>query len=143
MAETLRAMMQDQFSVTGTIMHGKQLGRTIRFPTANLQCPICDDLPPNGVHIAVMEVFSGPYAGQVFPCVLNQGHQPTAPSGITTVEAYVLDFSGDLYDAEAKMTYLHFLRPETRFPSLEALKNQLARDAQTAREYFDQHNLFM
>ena len=143
MTDILRALMQDRFSVSGTIMHGKQLGRTIGFPTANLECPMVDDLPPNGVHIAVMEVYTGTYAGEIFPCVLNQGRQPTAPSGIATVEAYVLDFSGDLYDAEVKMTYLHFLRPETRFPSLDELKNQLARDALTAREYFNHHKLFL
>ena len=129
--------------IKGTIVHGKQLGRTIGFPTANLHCPTCDELPPNGVHIAVMEVYTGTYAGQVFPCVLNQGHQPTAPSGIATVEAYVLDFSGDLYDAQVKVTYLHFIRGETRFPSLADLKAQLAHDAQTAREFFRQHHLFI
>ena len=124
------------FSISGTIMHGKHLGRTLGFPTANLECPARPDLPPSGVYIAVMEVFSGTFAGQKLPCVLNQGRQPTAPSGITTVEAHVLDFSGDLYDAQVTMNYIHFLRPERKFDSLDALKAQLALDVQQARDYF-------
>lgn len=137
MNQTLRALTRDRFSVSGKIRRGKQLGRTIGFPTANLECPTCVNLPPNGVHIAVIEIFSGAYAGSIYPCVLNQGQQPTAPSGTSTVEAYLLDFSGDLYDADVTMTYLEFIRPETRFPSLEALKAQLCADVQTTRKYFD------
>ena len=124
------------FSLSGIVIHGKHLGRTLGFPTANLACPVRADLPPIGVYIAAMEIFTGPYAGQTLPCVLNQGKQPTAPSGITTVEAYVLDFSGDLYDAQVAMHYLHFLRPEQKFESLDALKAQLALDVQHTREYF-------
>jgi len=136
MTDAIRTPVQAYFSVSGEIMHGKHLGRTIGYPTANLECPVCPDLPSNGVHIAVMEIRTGTYAGQHFPCVLNQGHQPTAPSGIATVEAYVLDFSGDLYGAQVTLLYLHFLRPETKFASLDALKAQLALDAQQARDYF-------
>lgn len=136
MTDTIRTPVQENFSVSGEIMHGKHLGRTLGFPTANLECPTGADLPPNGVHIASMEIFTGPYAGQTLPCVLNQGRQPTAPSGIATVEAHVLDFSGDLYGAQITLRYICFLRPETKFASLDALKAQLALDAQRAREYF-------
>lgn len=124
------------FSLSGTVIHGKHLGRTLGFPTANLACPARPDLPATGVYIAAMEVFTGPYAGQTLPCVLNQGKQPTAPSGITTVEAFVLNFSGDLYNAQVTMHYLHFLRPEQKFESLDALKAQLALDVHHASEYF-------
>ena len=127
---------EECFSVTGEIIHGKHLGRTLGYPTANLPRPEGVELPPNGVHVATMTVFTGPYAGQVFPCVLNQGSQPTAPSGRATVEAYIPGFSGDLYGAQVRVDYLKFTRPEQKFESLDALKAQLARDTETALDYF-------
>ena len=129
----------ETYSVSGEIIHGKHLGRTLGYPTANLLRPESDDLPPNGVHIALMHIFTGTYAGKVFPCVLNQGSQPTAPSGTATVEAYIPDFSGDLYGAEVRVDYLRFTRPETKFASLDVLKAQLAKDTQDALDYFAAH----
>ena len=72
---------EECFSVTGEIIHGKHLGRTLGYPTANLPRPEGVELPPNGVHVATMTVFTGPYAGQVFPCVLNQGSPPRPAAG--------------------------------------------------------------
>ena len=139
MYDTLRALAEVQFTTSGEIVHGKHLGRSIGFPTANLRCLARDDLPPNGVYIAMLRIDSGEYSGCTLPCVLNQGHQPTAPSGIATIEAYIPGFSGDLYNAHATITYLRFLRAEQRFPSLEALKAQLARDTQQTCDYFAEH----
>lgn len=120
--------------ITGVIVHGKQLGRTIGFPTANIQP---DDpsmvTAENGVYVAVISIPGHP--GRL-PCMLNQGTHPTAPEGPPTIEAHILDFSADVYDRRAEVEYLSFLRPEQRFPSLAALKDQLRTDMEKTREYF-------
>ena len=116
----------------GRIVTGKQLGRTLGFPTANLAPDVLpDSLPENGVYAALLWLDGVPY-----PCVLNQGRHPTVPEGPPTIEAHILDFQGDIYGREAEVEYLHFLRPEVRFASLEALKAQIAADSRAAREYF-------
>ena len=99
---------EECFSVTGEIIHGKHLGRTLGYPTANLPRPEGVELPPNGVHVATMTVFTGPYAGRVFPCVLNQGSQPTAPSGRATATVSSTDekvSSSVLGSLETKVAY--------------------------------------
>lgn len=141
MIEKIRALAEENFSISGEIIQGKRLGRTIGFPTVNLECPVRDDLPANGVHIAVVEVFTGPYAGNVYPGVLNQGHQPTAPSGMPTIETHIPNFSGDLYGAQVTITYIRYLRPEKKFPSLDALKAQLALDTKAACDFFAENGL--
>ena len=120
--------------ITGEIVHGKHLGRTIGFPTANLQ----PDNPAevtgqNGVYVAKIEIegYPGP-----LPCMLNQGTHPTVPEGPATIEAHILDFGDDIYGLRATIDYLKFLRPEQKFPSLDALKSQLHADLETTREYF-------
>lgn len=120
--------------IQGTIVRGKQLGRTIGFPTANLQpdCPECV-AAPNGVYVARIAVEGYP---EPLPCMLNQGTHPTAPEGAPTIEANIFDFGDDIYDRRAEIEYLRFLRPERRFPSLQALKCQLEADRNAAKEYF-------
>lgn len=141
MIEKIRAPAEVRFDISGEIVQGKQLGRTIGFPTVNLICPERDDLLPNGVYIAAIEIFTGAYAGHIYPCVLNQGHQPTAPSGMPTVEAHIPHFSGDLYGAQVTITYIRYLRPEVKFPSLDALKAQLAVDTKAACDFFADNDI--
>ena len=140
MNDKLLALREIDFQITGTIIHGKKLGRQLGYPTANLECPAGKALPQNGVYIAVIDFLTGNYAGESFPCVLNQGLQPTAPSGAVTVEAHIPDFSGDLYGAQARVTYLRFIRPETRFASLDELKAQLLLDTQAACGFFAENH---
>lgn len=122
--------------ISGTIVRGKQLGRTIGFPTANLQP---DDpaavTAKNGVYVAVITVEGYPEPMQ---CMLNQGSHPTAPEGAPTIEAHIPDFSDDIYGRRAEIEYLHFLRPERKFPSLDALKQQLHNDLEATKNYFRQ-----
>ena len=120
--------------ISGIIVHGKQLGRTIGFPTANLQ----PDAPAavtadNGVYVARIAIEGYPAP---LKCMLNQGSHPTAPEGAPTIEAHILDFADDIYDRRAEVEYLVFLRPERKFPSLDALKEQLKADLERTRTYF-------
>ena len=120
--------------ISGIIVHGKQLGRTIGFPTANLQ----PDAPAavtadNGVYVARIAIEGYP---EPLKCMLNQGSHPTAPEGAPTIEAHILDFGDDIYGRRAEVEYLVFLRPERKFPSLDALKEQLKADLERTRTYF-------
>ena len=104
------------FTVSGEVTRGKQLGTQLGFPTANLRYDMRPGLwPDDGVYVGAALV-----KGTLYLCVLNQGRHPTAPEGIPTVEAHLLDYSGGaLYGEKIVLEYLHYLRPETAFSSLE------------------------
>lgn len=121
------------YTLVGQVVSGQQLGRTIGFPTANLQLPSEKFLPQHGVYAVQVHSPSpsslhGPLLG-----VMNIGQRPTV-NGITrTVEIHLLDWDGDLYGQTLIVSLEHFLRPEQKFASLEALKTQIQTDCLTAR----------
>ncbi|HIR06669.1 MAG TPA: riboflavin kinase [Candidatus Pullichristensenella stercoripullorum] len=122
--------------ITGVVAAGKRIGRTLGFPTANILPDEGCALPSqNGVYAALLTLADG----RALPCVLNKGRHPTLPEGAATVEAFVLDFTGDLYGQRVRVDFLAFLRPETRFPDKEALRAQIARDTENARAWFAAH----
>ena len=122
--------------ITGVVAAGKRIGRTLGFPTANILPDEGCALPSqNGVYAALLTLADG----SALPCVLNKGRHPTLPEGAATVEAFVLDFTGDLYGQRVRVDFLAFLRPETRFPDKEALRAQIARDTENARVWFAAH----
>jgi riboflavin kinase / FMN adenylyltransferase len=118
------------FSIFSTVIEGNKLGRTLGFPTANLR-PECEQLPPNGVYAVQTTV-----NGKRHPGVANIGVRPTVAKANAELllEAHLFDFAGNLYGQDAEVHFLHFLRAEQKFPSLEALKAQIAADAARARE---------
>ena len=119
--------------ITGTVERGKQLGRRLGFPTANIRPDEGCALPPeNGVYAAAIWL-AGEDAAR--PCMLNQGVHPTVPEGKPTVEANLLDYDGDLYGRRVRVEYLRFLRPERRFDGLEALRAQLTRDRRAVADW--------
>jgi riboflavin kinase/FMN adenylyltransferase len=119
------------YSLTGEVVSGQQLGRTLGFPTANLQLPLEKFLPAKGVY-AVRVTGAGtadsPAAG-----VMNIGIRPTVAGGQPTAEVHLLDWSADLYGKTLTVTLEHFLRPEQKFSSLDALKAQIHADCAAAR----------
>ena len=122
--------------ITGVVAAGKRIGRTLGFPTANILPDEGCALPSqNGVYAALLTLADG----RALPCVLNKGRHPTLPEGAATVEAFVLDFTADLYGQRVRVDFLAFLRPETRFPDKEALRAQIARDTENARAWFAAH----
>jgi len=125
-------------TLDGRIERGKQLGRRLGFPTANIRPEGSPALPENGVYAASLWI-DGEDAPR--PCMLNQGVHPTVPEGKPTIEAHLLDYSGDLYGRRVRVAYLHFLRPERRFDDLDALRGQLERDLADTRRWFAEHPL--
>ena len=119
--------------VEGIVEMGKQLGRTLGFPTANIRPErTAGDYPANGVYVAALWMQGD---NRAYPCMLNQGVHPTVPEGKPTIEAHLLNFDGDLYGQRLRVIYLHFLRKECRFDHLEALCAQLQRDRESTRQW--------
>ncbi|MBV5261210.1 bifunctional riboflavin kinase/FAD synthetase [Synechococcus moorigangaii CMS01] len=119
------------YTLQGTVIHGEKLGRQIGFPTANLQGDPTKLLPKYGVY--AVRVHS-----DVLPTaqwgILNIGCRPTVATAATaTVEVHLLDHHQDLYGATLKVELLHYLRPEQKFTSLQALQTQIHQDGDRAR----------
>ncbi len=122
--ETVCGMLGRPYSIEGEVVHGKKLGKTIGFPTANL-IPGDDKLmPPYGVYSS--ETYVG---GVKHRSITNIGIKPTVKNDdAVTAETHLLDFDGDIYGENIMVGLLHFIRPEMKFDSLEALRLQLQKD---------------
>lgn len=122
--------------LTGRVIHGQQLGRRLGIPTANLRLPEELVVPRFGVYIcrAIVE-------GKAYPAVTNIGSRPTVGGQGITVEPWILDYEGDLYGEEITLESYRFLRPEQKFPSLEALTEEIHRNAQQVRIYLKQKEI--
>lgn len=117
------------YILTGKVVKGQQLGRKLGFPTANLRLPASLVIPKFGVYACVARV-----EGKRYPAVTNVGTRPTVSGVGITVEPWILDYSGDLYGQEITLEFYRFLRPETKFDSLEALQAEIFRNADQTRE---------
>ena len=115
--------------VEGTVVQGKQLGRTIGFPTANIRAERREGDGPDGVYAALLTV-DGVRRG----CMVNVGCHPTLPEGEKTIEAHIFDFNDDLYGKAVRLETVAYLRPEKKFASVDALRAQLEQDGITARK---------
>jgi riboflavin kinase / FMN adenylyltransferase len=119
------------YDMCGRVAYGDQIGRTLGFPTANIHL-LRRVTPVYGVYAVMM---SGPGL-QLWPGIANIGHRPTVRGTRAQLEVHLLDFQGDLYGQQVKVDFLHHLRPERRFESLDALRRQIQRDEHAARIYF-------
>ena len=122
--EGAQTMLGYRYGLCGAVVAGNRLGRTIGFPTANMQLyePL-KLIPGNGVYAVEVEVLGAKWRGMT-----NIGFRPTVGGSTRTVETHILDFDEDIYGLPLTITFLRKLRDEIHFPSLEALKGQLAKD---------------
>lgn len=116
------------YGVTGRVVRGDQRGRTIGFPTANLA--IWDELllPADGVYATYAQI-----GDQRAIAATNVGVRPTVNGRERTIEAHLLDFSGDLYGQEIRLTFMHHIRPEMKFDGIDVLKAQIQTDVAQIR----------
>ena len=130
--DTASQMLGRAYSLTGLVARGDQLGRTLGFPTANLNATGLV-LPPNGVYAVHALIQDKSYRA-----VLNMGYRPTLPQPKPSlrIEAHLLDFDGDLYDQHLELNFVAKLRDEQTFSSLAELQRQIGRDIQMARALF-------
>ncbi len=123
------------YSFTGTVSHGKQLGRKNGFPTINIPAPARQMLPPSGVYFSRIVVDGIEYCS-----ISNIGVNPTVSNAnAKTIETYIFDFDQDVYDEEITVYFDHFSRGERKFRSKEELFDQISRDCDQARAFhYDQ-----
>ena len=120
-------------TLSDTVAHGKRLGATLGFPTVNLHFAPGVLIPAHGVYVTKVYFENGDSR----PAVTNVGVRPTVDDGdAVTVEGFILDFDGDLYGRQIRMEFYKRLRGERKFPSLEALREEVMRNAEETRAYF-------
>ncbi|WP_193197166.1 bifunctional riboflavin kinase/FAD synthetase [Nostoc sp. MG11] len=134
--ENANLLLGRPYTLIGVVVQGQQLGRTIGFPTANLQLPKEKFLPRQGVYaVRVSNLGDPPNASPAeILGVMNIGNRPTVNGTYSSAEVHLFEWSGDLYGKKLVVQLAKFLRPEQKFPSLEALKTQIQLDCIAARE---------
>lgn len=127
------ALLGHPYTLTGFVVEGDRRGRHLGFPTANLAWEQ-EQLPAYGVYVT--EVRSSHWAGPRLG-LTNLGEKPTVSGTHLTVESFLPDFDGDLYGAHLEVGFLHRIRPERRFESLDALRTQIAQDVAEGHRWWE------
>ncbi len=124
--------MKKEIILSGTVEHGKALGRTVGMPTANLRVDEGCILPEAGVYATVSEI-----DGEKYLSVTNIGVRPSVDdSPVWTVESHIVGFSGDLYGEKLTLTVLQKIRSQMKFSSLDEVKKQVEADVACAKEIY-------
>lgn len=113
--------------ISGTVVHGREIGHTLGFPTANIAARN-ELVPPDGVYAVMVAV-----GGHFLKGACNIGNNPTFEGGGNTIEVFLLDFSGQLYDREITVYFVQRLRGEAKFPDAESLVRAIQQDVATTR----------
>ena len=122
------SMLGRKFEVSGTVIKGRELGRTIGYPTANIIYPLDIVEPPYGVYDVDVTL----YDGTIHRGLANFGVSPTVSNdGIAILEVYIIGFNGDIYDREIKVGFSRMIRPEIKFNNMDELKTQIDFDIQS------------
>ena len=132
---TANSYLGRPYSLTGKVVRGRQLGRTIGYPTANIAVNDIHKLVPGqGIYAVRARVQDQVYGG-----MLSIGTNPTVGGTEQTVEVYLFDFSQDIYDQDVTIYFIDYIREERKFPNLEALKEQLHQDQESALALLNQY----
>ena len=133
-AEAAARFLGRPFAIAGPVRHGKRIGTSqLGRPTVNLVPDSRQLVPAFGVYAARAAV-----GGRSYPAVTNVGVRPTVDTdGGVTVESHLLTGAPELYGAECRVEFLSMLRPERRFGSIDALREQIARDSEAALAYLE------
>ena len=129
--EKITSLMGADYFVEGKVVHGRGMGHKVLLPTTNLVPPKSKILPPNGVYVT-----SSSFQGRTYHGITNIGYKPTVGESFVGVETYLFDCKEDLYGQECRVDFKKFLRPERKFPTMEALKDRLLADAEDGKDYF-------
>lgn len=121
--EAANEMIGREYFLEGKVVHGKKLGRTIGFPTANLDYKDIYVLPKIGVYYTNVLVNNVIYKG-----ITSVGHNPTVNGNKLTIETYILDFNEDIYALDIRVYFIERIRDEEKFNSIQDLMNQLTKD---------------
>lgn len=128
--DAVREMLGYDYTISGFVEHGKQLGRTLGFPTMNVHPSSEKLLPPKGVYFSLVEIDGIKYRG-----IGNLGYKPTVTDERRMLmETYLFDYFDDAYDKAVKIELHQFMRPERRFVSVEELAAQVQKDIEKAKQ---------
>lgn len=127
--DKVNAYLGYEYQITGTVQKGRQIGRTINFPTANILTE--NYIPKNGIYVTRAVV-----GGFEYQAVTNIGYQPTVGGDEVIIETHILDFDGDIYGEKISIKFKKRLRCEVKFNSIDELKEQIKLDVINAREYY-------
>lgn len=132
-AENIKNLLGSYFYIKGRVVTGNRIGRTISFPTANIEYPQNIIKAARGVYVAIVE-----FDKQKYPAMVNLGKRPTiqGASHNLLLEAHLLDFDDNIYDKDIKVSFVKKIRNEQKFASLPDLKSQLVKDENEVREFF-------
>lgn len=129
--ETVTELLGEPYYISGRVVHGKKLGRTLGMPTANLEISKEKILPPNGVYYSRVHM-----GGRIYKGITNIGTKPTVSDEVKMgAETYLYDFQGDIYEQEIRVDLLSFKRPEMKFETVDELKIQMEKDIEEGRNY--------
>ena len=135
--ETANQMLGIPYTIIGTVVHGREIGRTIGMPTANLEPDRTKLLPPNGVYASTAVIDQ-----KIYPAVTNIGRNPTvAEHQKPRAETYIYGFDGNIYGRQIEVRLYHFARPEQKFENIDALKAQMHQDMKNSLEYMEKLSL--
>lgn len=128
--EEANALLGHPYSLSGKVVHGRQIGRTLGFPTANILPENPHKLiPANGVYACTATLQNG----KTYPAMVNIGHRPTLVDSLpsTSIEAHIIGIDSKLYGQTVTLSFIRFLRPERKFTTLQQLRAQLQDDKLT------------
>lgn len=136
--EAAQSLLGRPYSISGYVIHGQALGRTLGFPTANITGT--DEnfvLPKPGIYAGTVQISEYEH----FNALISVGYRPTVNGDSYLIEAYLIDFSGDLYDRLVTVSFLYYMREEMKFSNLDLLLEQMNEDKRQARAYFGMNDL--
>lgn len=127
---SVQLLLGRTYTLEGTVVEDRRIGRTIGFPTANIEPDLSRAIPMDGVYVSMAEL-----GGEVLPAVTNIGTNPTVGGTERTIETNIFDFDGDIYGKKLRVHFVKRLRPVMTFSGLDELKAQIAKDSAQARKY--------
>ncbi len=130
--ENFKSLYKRDLTISGTIIHGRKIGRKINFPTANIKVDNLEFIPNFGVYAVIVNINNKQYYGMI-----NVGNKPTFNSNELSYEVHILNFNQDIYNEVMVITFVEFLRNQIAFNSVEDLKNQLEKDKISAMNIFN------
>ena len=130
--EKANRLLGHPYVLFGTVTKGKQLGRTIGFPTANLVADMDRVYPPNGVYATKVTVYNKEYMGMT-----NIGYNPTVNGSCKMIETHIFDFNEEIYGNIMIVSFFKAIRPEKKFKDIQSLGEQIAKDRIAVKDYFN------
>ncbi len=131
------SFLRRPYQITGHVIRGDKIGNQLGFPTANIQVSDQDKLiPGDGVYAVQVSVM-----GQLYKGMLHIGNRPTVDGVIQRIEVHIFDFNQDIYDQEITLFFIRFIRKNKRFANLDALKDQLKKDQEKAKQLLDNQDI--